>query len=187
LLFVYCVLIKLTPTGGAAAAALLALTGAAWAQTGAPEVREIGDYAVRCMPVANPSPCDMFTAAINKETGQRYMTMSIAFTPSTNRFVIQITLPLGVLIEKGAIIETSAFTTEAMVYRRCDRTNCYVEAFAPQALIDGFRKAGPQGKIKMVGDDDKPYEYPLSFKGFSEAADYMIEQNRAKAKAAPAQ
>ena len=163
------------------ALALLALTGAASAQN--PEVREIGDYAVRCMPVANVSPCDMFTATVNQQTGQRFVSMSISFNPSANRFIMQISLPLGVLIEKGAVIETSAFNTEAMLIRRCDRTNCYVEALAPQALIDGLRKANPQGQIKMFGDDDKEYKYQISFKGFSEAADYMIEQNRAKAKA----
>ena len=173
------------------ALALLALTGAASAQTGG-DVKKIGDYAVRCLPVQNASPCDMFLEVGDKNTGQRYVTVSIAFMPSASRYIMVISVPLGVLIEKGAIIETSGFTTEAMQIRRCDRGGCYVEAVAPAALIDGFRKANPQGKIKLTGDDDKPYEFPLSFNGFSEAADYMIEQNRAKAKApaaaaAPAQ
>jgi invasion protein IalB len=169
------------------ALALLALTVPAAAQQ--PDVRKVDDYVVRCLPVQNASPCDMYQELINPNTRQRVFTLSIAFMPSANRYIIVISVPLGVLIEKGAVIETSGFTTEPMQIRRCDQGGCYVEAVAPQALIDGFKKAGPQGKIKVVGDDDKPYEFNVSFNGFSAAHDYMVEQNRAKARtpsAAPA-
>jgi invasion protein IalB len=164
------------------ALALLALTGAASAQTGAAETRQIGDFSVRCLPVANPGPCDMFQPVGNKQTGQTFVTLSIAFIPSANRHIMVISVPLGVLIEKGAVIETSAFNTQTIPLRRCDRGGCYIEAEAPQSLIDGFKKASAQGKIKVVGDDDKPYEFPISFNGFAAAHDYMVEQNRAKAR-----
>jgi invasion protein IalB len=168
------------------ALALLAFAAPASAQTGQTEARKIEDFVVRCLPVQNASPCDMYQELVNSQTGQRTVTMSIAFMPSANRHIIVISVPLGVLIEKGAIIETSGFTTEQMPIRRCDRGGCYVEAVAPQALIDGFRKASPQGKIKVVGDDDKPYEFNISFNGFAAAHDYMVSQNRAKASSAPA-
>lgn len=173
---------KLISSFGAAAVALLALAVPASAQPGT-EARKIDDFIVRCLPVQNPSPCDMYQEVGNQQTGQRLVTLSIAFMPSANRHIIVISVPLGVLIEKGAVIETSGFTTEPMQLRRCDRGGCYVEAVAPQALIDGFRKANPRGKIRVVGDDDKPYEFDISFNGFGAAHDYMVEQNRAKARA----
>jgi invasion protein IalB len=163
--------------------ALLALIVPASAQTGETEARKIDDFVVRCLPVQNAAPCDMYQEVGNQQTGQRLVMLSISYNPSANRHVIVISVPLGVLIEKGAVIETSGFTTEPMPIRRCDRGGCYVEALAPQTLIDGFKKASPQGKIKVVGDDDKPYDFPLSFNGFSAAHDYMVEQNRAKARA----
>ena len=61
-----------------------------------------------------------------------------------------------------------------------------VDSLGKDNLIDGFRKASPQGKVKVVGDDDKPYEFNISFNGFSAAHDYMVSQNRAKASSAPA-
>jgi invasion protein IalB len=174
---------KLISYFGAAAVALLALAVPAAAQTGQTEARKMDDFVVRCLPVQNASPCDMYQEVGNNQTQQRLVTLSIAYMPSANRHIIVISVPLGVLIDRGAVIETSGFTTEPMQIRRCDRGGCYVEAVAPQALIDGFKKASPQGKIKVVGDDDKPYEFPLSFNGFSAAHDYMVEQNRAKARA----
>jgi invasion protein IalB len=176
------VVVKRLSYFGAAAIALLGAAVPAAAQTGQTEARTIEDYIVRCLPVQNPSPCDMYLERGNPQTGQRVYTLSIAYMPSANRHIMVISVPLGVLIEKGAVIETSGFTTEPMQIRRCDRGGCYVEAVAPQALIDGFKKAGPEGRLKVVGDDDKPYEFPLSFRGFSAAHDYMVEQNRAKAR-----
>ena len=177
---------KLISFLGAATVALLALAAPASAQTGQTEARKIDDFVVRCLPVQNASPCDMYQEVGNTQTRQRLVTLSISFMPSANRYIMVLSVPLGVLIERGAVIETSGFTTEPMPIRRCDPGGCYVEAQAPQALIDGFRKASPQGKVKVVGDDDKPYEFNISFNGFSAAHDYMVAQNRAKATSAPA-
>ncbi len=64
-----------------------------------------------------PPPCDMYQEVGNQQTGQRLVTLSISYNPSANRHVIVISVPLGVLIEKGAVIETSGFTTEPMQIR----------------------------------------------------------------------
>jgi invasion protein IalB len=167
------------------ALALLALTGAASAQ-GTPEARQIGDFVVRCLPVENPAPCELLQEWGDKQSGQRIGALSIAFMPSANRYIMMVGVPLGVLTEKGVVIETNAFTTQPMLISRCNRGGCYVEAFAPDSLIDGFKKASGQGKVKVVLDNDKPFEWPISFSGFAQAHDYMVEQNRAKAKAPPA-
>jgi invasion protein IalB len=176
------VVVKLTSYFSAAVGVLLAMAAPAAAQTGQPEVRKMDDFVVRCFPVQAPSPCDMYQEVGNNQTQQRLVTLSISYAPAANRHVIVISVPLGVLIERGAVIETSSFATQPMPINRCDRGGCYIQAEAPQALIDGFRKASPQGKVKVVGDDDKPYEFLLSFNGFSAAHDYMVEQNRAKAR-----
>ncbi len=163
------------------------LAGAAMAQQQLPEIKQFGEaWQVRCFPVQNASPCDLYGQVINKDTGQRFVTFSIAFVPSANRYIMVIGVPLGVSIEKGAVIQTGTFATPTMPFRRCDRGGCYVEAGVDKALIDAFAKASGEARIRLVGDDDKPYDYPLTFANFGAAHDYMVEQNRAKAKAAPA-
>ncbi|HKQ10215.1 MAG TPA: hypothetical protein VJS85_03415, partial [Rhizomicrobium sp.] len=66
------------------------------AAPGTPEVKHVGDWMVRCFPVNNPNPCDMFQERVAGETRQRVLTFSLAFVPSMNRHILQITLPLDV-------------------------------------------------------------------------------------------
>jgi invasion protein IalB len=167
----------------AAGALALGLTGAAMAQQQQPEIKQFGEaWQVRCFPVQNASPCDLYGQVINRESGQRLVSFSIAFVPSANRYIMVIGVPLGVSIEKGAVIQTGTFATPTMPFRRCDRGGCYVEAGVDKALIDAFSKASGDARIKLVGDDDKPYEFPLTFANFGAGHDYMVEQNRARAK-----
>src|SRR5436190_18529167 len=94
------------------------LAGAAMAQQGMPEIKQFGEaWQVRCFPVQNASPCDLYGQVINKETGQRIVSISIAFMPAANRYIMVIGVPLGVSIEKGAVIQTATFATPTMGFR----------------------------------------------------------------------
>jgi invasion protein IalB len=164
-------------------AALLFLALPALAQTGTPEVKRIGDFTVRCFPIRSVSPCDMYEERGNKDTGRRVLSMSIAYMPSASRYVMQITVPLGVDIAKGVVINAGSFTSPVMPYRRCDQTGCYVEATIGKDLIDAFAKAGSDAKVKVVADGGKAFDFPFSFDGFAAAHDDMVAQNKAKATA----
>lgn len=175
------------------AGAFLALASTATlaqAQTGAPETRQFGDFQVRCFQVQGGSPCDMFEQVRNKETGQPLINFSIAFLPANNRYVMVLGVPLGVSLEKGVVIQTNAFQTPVMKFRRCDRAGCYVEAAIEKPLVDAFAKSSGEAKLRVTADgEDKPREFPMSFNGFTSAHDAMVESNRSRAKpaAAPAQ
>lgn len=164
-------------------AALLLVAAPALAQTGAPETKRIGDFTVRCFPVKSVSPCDMYQERGNKDTGQRVLSLSIAYMPSASRYVMQISVPLGVDIQKGVVIAAGSFTSPPMPFRRCDSAGCYVEAGIGKDLIDAFAKAGNDAKIKVVAYGGKAFDFPFSFDGFAAAHDDMVTQNKAKATA----
>src|SRR4051812_11118565 len=91
------------------------LAGAAMAQQQMPEIKQFGDaWQVRCFPVQNASPCDLYGQVVNNQNGQRLISFSIAFVPSANRYIMVIGVPLGVSIEKGAVIQTGNFATPTM-------------------------------------------------------------------------
>ncbi|OAI44780.1 hypothetical protein AYO42_04130 [Rhizomicrobium sp. SCGC AG-212-E05] len=171
---------------GAALGILLA-SGAALAQDaaapqGRPEVKAIGDWVVRCFPIASPSPCDIYQELNDQRSQQRVLSFSIAYVPSLDRHGIQITVPLEVSIPRGLVIETDTFKSQPMKYRMCDRTGCFVQMPIENAAINSIAKSGPDAKVRIFADSGKSYELKFSLKGFSAAHDSMVEQARAKAK-----
>jgi len=172
------------------------MTGAALAQAAPPaapaapakpEVKTVQDWAVRCFPVQSLSPCDIFQELDNQRTGQRVISMSIAFYPTLNRHALVIAVPLEVSIPTGLKLQTGSYTSPLLKYRRCDRNGCYVEMAVDNGLIESLaRSSGDSGKINIAADNGKTYSLNFSLKGFSAAHDEMASQARVKAKAPPA-
>lgn len=175
---------------GALGACLLG--GAAFAQAPAaptpppkPDIKVVEDWTVRCYPVQSISPCDMYQEQGNTQTGQRVLSISIAFAPSVNRHLMVINVPLEVAIPKGAVIQTDTYTSPVLKYRMCTRDGCFVQMAVDNALVEALARASGKGKINLVGDDGRKVGLPFSLKGFSAAHDDMVSQARAKATSKP--
>ncbi|MEJ1968166.1 MAG: invasion associated locus B family protein [Rhizomicrobium sp.] len=180
---------------GALALGLLSL-GSAAAQTAPPpggnapltpsDTKPYGDWTVRCYPVNSPSPCDMFELLANKQSGQRVLSVSIAYMPSGDKHVIQIAVPLGVSIPRGLILASDSYTSPALHYRRCDRGGCYIEMLLDNATI-GALSGSSQARIRVFAVTGKAFEIPFSLNGFADAHGAMQDLARKKvASAAPA-
>lgn len=181
---------KMKPVLTGAVAGLVLGCAAAFAQEapapaapGRPDVKTVGDWMVRCFPVNNPNPCDMFQERVAGEAKQRVLTFSLAFVPSMNCHILQITLPLDVAIQKGMTIQADTYTSPVLKYRLCNREGCFVQMAPDNALVEALAKAGsPDAKINIVADSGKSFALPLSLKGFAAAHDDMVAQARVKAK-----
>ena len=182
---------KINQTLTAACAGLMLAAGAAMAQQqapaadggpGRPDVKTVGDWTVRCFPIQSPSPCDIFQEQDYQKTGQRVLSVSIAYVPSMDKHAIQISVPLDISIPKGATLQTDTYTSPVLKYRRCDRNGCYIEMAVDNGLVEGLAKSGAQGKVNIAADNGKNYTLNFSLKGFSQAHDDMVAQARAKAK-----
>ena len=177
----------LKPVLAGAFAGLLLACGAASAQpaappAGRPDVKTVGDWEVRCFPVNNANPCDMFQEMANKDSRQRILSISVAFNPSLDRHLLQITVPLDISIQKGLTIQSDSYTSPVLKYRMCTREGCFVQMAADNALVEALAKSGPEAKLNIVGDNGKSYGLQFSLKGFAAAHDDMVAQARAKAK-----
>jgi invasion protein IalB len=173
-----------------AAAALIAGSAGALAQTApvgaATDVKTFGDFTVRCFPVKSLSPCDMYQERSAKDTGQKILSMSVAYVPSSNVYGIQVSVPLGVAIQKGLVIQASGVTTGALPYHRCDRAGCYVEMRMEKDMVDKLIHSDPNAKIKIVADNGKSFDLNFSLNGFGAANDAMVDLAKAKATTPPA-
>jgi invasion protein IalB len=177
----------------AAGLGLVLTTGAALAQQpapaadtapaqGRPDVKNVGDWTVRCFPIQSPSPCDIFQEQDYQKTGQRVLSISIAYVPSMDKHAIQISVPLDISIQKGVTLQTDSYTSPVLKYRRCDRNGCYIEMAVDNAMVESLAKSGADGKVNIAADNGKSYTLKFSLKGFAQAHDDMVAQAKAKAK-----
>lgn len=171
-------------------AGLMLATGALVAQAqdasapGRPDQKTVGDWQVRCFPVNNPNPCDMFQEMVDQRSHQRILTLSIAYVPSADRHLLMVTVPLDVAIPKGVTIQTDSYKSPVLKYRMCSREGCFVQMAADNAMIESLaRSSGENGKVNIVADNGKNYGLQFFLKGFAAAHDDMVAQARAKAKA----
>lgn len=146
-----------------------------------PQTKTVGDWEIRCFAVKNGHPCDMFQQMANKETQQRILSVSLAYDPSVDRHLMQITVPLDVALQKGVTIQAGNYTSPVLKYRMCTREGCFVQMLAENAMIEALAKSGSEAKLNIWGDNGKPYGLQFSLKGFSAAHDDMVSQARAKA------
>lgn len=174
-----------------AASLALALTPA-FAQNSPPKpdiTKQYGDWLVRCYPVASPSPCDMYELLAQKETGNRVMSMSFAYAPKQDRYVVQIAVPLGVALKTGLTIKAGDYVSPVMQFRRCDRGGCYIEGVTDAAILSALAQQSGNAKATIASDDGRSLDVNFSLKGFGEARSAMIDlakQRATEPKPAPA-
>ncbi len=171
----------------AAAFAMAASPVFAQAAQPKPDVtKQYGDWLVRCYPVASPSPCDMFELLAQKKTGNRVMSMSFAYAPKQNRYVVQIAVPLGVALKNGLTIKSASYTSPALRFRRCDRGGCYVEGVTDSAMIDALSQGTGQAKATIASNEGRTLDVAFSLTGFGEARSAMAELAKQRAVQPPA-
>ena len=144
------------------------------------DTKQFGDWMVRCYPVNSPSPCDMFELLANKQTQGRILSISIAYVPTSDKHVIQLAVPLGVLISKGLILSSDTYTSPALHYRRCDRGGCYVEMLMQNDVVNSLGSSTGRAKVTVYGVGGKGFDIPFSLKGFNEAHGAMADLARKK-------
>jgi len=173
-----------------AAAGLLLAAGAALAQAPSgqdapakPDIKTVGDWQVRCISTNSPNPCDQFWEQVDPRSGQKVVAISIAYLPSSDRHLMQLSVPLGVSIPRGVTIQTDSYTSPALRYRMCSRDGCFVQTAVDNGLIEALAKSGPDAKVNIADESGRVFNLPLSLKGFSGAHDEMVSEAKSRAKA----
>ena len=149
------------------------------------DVKEIGDWTVRCYDVKSPSPCEMIEMRVAKKTGQRILGVLVAYVPSRDQHIIQVSVPLGVALQNGLVIASDTFTSKPLHFRRCDQLGCYVETGIDNQSLAALGRA-TKADMQVVSMDGKKYNLVFSLNGFTAAHDQLVALAKQKATAAPA-
>jgi invasion protein IalB len=144
------------------------------------DVKVFSDWTVRCFPGKSATPCQMIELRVAKKSGQRVLSVLLAYAPSNNATLLQISVPLGVSLQNGLVINSDTWKSPPLKFRRCDQGGCYIESAVGDDVVEQLAKA-TNGKMQVVAFDGKRIDLAFSLKGFTEARSAMMELARQKA------
>jgi len=142
--------------------------------------KEFGDWTVRCYPVSSPSPCEMLELRVAKKDGQKILGVLLAYIPSRDADVLQISVPLGVALQNGLVINSDTFKSGVLKYRRCDMQGCYVETAIDSKTVGDIGRA-TKAEAQIIAMDGKRYNLVFSLKGFTDAHRSLVDLAKQKA------
>jgi invasion protein IalB len=127
----------------------------------------------------------MTQGVADKNSGQRLLTMSFVYVPARDQNWVVIVVPLGVSIQKGAILVTDSFTSPKIPYNHCDRNGCYAQVPIDKNTLQTLGHSST-ASLKISPDVGKDLDLHLSLTGFADANDALMSMAKEKATKAPA-
>ncbi len=134
-----------------------------------------GDWKVTCVQRQNALPCEMHQKLIDSVSGKTIVNFSLVYSPKEKSYAIQITVPLGVMLEGGMVIKAGETTVEGIQFSRCLPTGCLVEARLEEPLLGAMSKGG-EAAIRIIDAAKNAAALPFSLKGFEQARAQMQSQ-----------
>ena len=148
------------------------------------ETKEFGDWTVRCYPTASATPCEMIELLVNKKSGRRVLGVLVMYNQTQNQSLMQVALPLGVMLQNGAVLSSDTYTSGVLHYRLCDVQGCYALAPLGDDAIKSLGRA-TKAEMKIVSVDGKKFSIAFSLNGFTAAHSALLELTRKKSSTAP--
>lgn len=102
-------------------------------------------------------------ARVNEQVA---MVVAIARAPGTEEARLQMALPLGIDMQRGALVTIGDFS-ETFAPTRCTAQGCLVEAAASDALLDAMRK-GSAGTVRVHAPGGDAIDLPMSLTSATE-------------------
>jgi invasion protein IalB len=138
------------------------------------ETKNFGDWTVRCYPPAAKVRCEMIELLVNKKTGRRVLGVLIVYDKEKDQHVMQIAMPLGVLVQNGAVLSTDTYTSPVLHYRLCDLQGCYAVTALDAAAFKAFGRA-TKAEMQIISVEGKRFNIGFSLNGFTAAHDALLQ------------
>lgn len=142
-------------------------------------MKTFSGWDVRCFSTTSPAPCDVWEATAYKNTGQFAVSVSVAYVPSQDQYFMQLVVPLGMDLQKGAKVVSGSYQSETLKYHHCDRLGCYLVVPQASPIVSTMRGA-QKVAVRVSAYRGKTGELDIPIKGFSEALSSMVEYARQK-------
>lgn len=135
-----------------------------------------GDWVVECARREQGLPCEMSQQLVDGNTGNTLTRFSVVWSPDRDRHALQVSVPLGVWLEPGAILSAGELKVDGIQYSRCLPQGCMIEALLEDPMLTAL-KSGEEGKLTIFDRTHKAINLPFSLRGF-EAAEADSERKQ---------
>ena len=143
------------------------------------DVKDYGDWTVRCFPGNAVAPCQMVQLRIVEKTKQRILGVVLAYVPSRDANLMEISVPLGVELQNGLIVNADTYKSGPLKFTRCDGEGCYVEGAVGKDVLTALERA-TKSQVQIVSANGKRYNLVFSMKGFNDAHRALLDLSRQK-------
>ncbi len=117
--------------------------------------------------------CEIVQRLNVKETNQRIVEMAITYAPDTQKTVGALILPLGTLVQSGAVLRVGEGEPYQINIHHCLANGCYAYINMPPALLEAFK--GEEKAVLSVHDmTKKRFNIELSLAGFAKAYEKLL-------------
>ncbi len=163
-----------------AAFVLLATYGTAQAQTQTPQrtTASYDDWVVRCEIHGAAKVCEMAQTMVIQGQSQPIAQIAIGQQNKTEPMKVVFQLPIGVWLPVGAkLVAKEGDVGVAAAFVRCQPTVCLAQADVGDDQIKKLRGMTESGKLQFKDAAQHDVVIPVSFKGFGQAYDAMLQQS----------
>jgi invasion protein IalB len=116
---------------------------------------------------------------VQKESNAQVLAISIAFSPDREKHAIQIALPLGIDLRRGADIHVSNVQAKGVRITRCELSGCIIEAILAPDMLEAMRST-EKGAITVSANGKTDTKIEFSLKGFLEADEALKSETIAR-------
>jgi invasion protein IalB len=156
----------------AAAALLIGLPGAAWAQGSVKSVH--GDWEIRCdtPPGASGEQCALMQFVLAEDRDNVGLTVIVVKTADKKARILRVLAPLGVLLPSGLGLKIDEADMGRAGFVRCRPDGCFAEVILEDTLLDKLR-TGKMATFIIFQTPEEGIGIPISLKGFAEGYDTL--------------
>lgn len=133
-------------------------------------IQRFDDWAVACPEDKDGAkqPCQAVQRLTMSESGQQIMQISVAYLEGNDSPVAVFILPLGMLLQQGALLSVDGEEVGRIAIQRCEAGGCIAPLLLSDEVIAKF-KAGSKGQIVVRNATGRELPIPVSLGGFTAA------------------
>jgi invasion protein IalB len=139
-----------------------------------PDVTRHGDWFVGCQELevdgGTVRACEMQQVLEEKSSGQAFIRISLIYPRGRNQPVMRIFTPLGVLLQKGMVMQIDQRDPITMPFTICiaKPPACVVEGVLQDGIVEAMKR-GAGGTLKLTFAQNQEINAPFSLTGFTKS------------------